>query len=1216
MEKTRVSRTDGKSRLFIKAALCFILIFGLGMAMAQNLMATNVTLAWSLGTQGSTNGQFINPYRISVDSSGNIYVPDFGNHRIQKFNSSGTYLSQFGTNGTGNKQFAGPFDVRFDSSGNIYVSDYWNNRVQKFNSSGTYLLQFGTTGAGNGQFSGPYEMAIDSSNNIYVTDYWNNRVQKFNSSGTYLLQFGTTGTGNGQFTGPGMITIDGSGNIYVVDTGAGDGRIQKFSSSGTYLSQFGTSGSGNGQFGQIGAITADKAGNIYVADNGNSRIQKFNSSGIYLSQIGKPDPVHGGLAIDSSGNIYVSDTDYHRIQKFSGTFPITYYTISGQITDAYWAAVSAVTLTFSNSGGTTTTDTSGNYTKTVTSGWSGTVTPSKTGGWTFDPVSKSYSNVTSNQTLQNYDAWLDYTISGYVKTSGGAAISGVTMTTSDGYTATTDSSGYYSFPSNSPWTVTITPSKTGYTFSPANKSYTNVKTTQSNQNFVGTPPTASYTISGTVYDSLGYSLSGVTLTFSNSGGTTTTDTSGNYSKTVTSGWSGTVTPSKSGGWTFTPASKSYTSVTSNQTYQDYNGAIPSYTISGYVKNSSGVAISGVSMTTDSGGSTTTDSSGYYSFVNNFPWSGTITPSKTGYTFLPASKSYTSVTTNQTNQNFTGTPPVTTYIISGNVYDSSTYYGISGVTLTTSSGGTTTTDSSGNYSFTANSGWSGTITPSKSGYTFSPASRSYTSVSTTQSSQNYTGTPPTTTYTISGYVYDSSYNYISGVTLTTSSGSTTTTDSSGNYSFTVSSGWSGTITPSKSGYTFSPSSKSYSSVSYNYSYETYSASYSGGTSFVTRTLPASYMPGTKLTVTLTATPPYGTASYIVEDTLPNGWEASNYGSMNGSYDKVNNKVKFFSTDGSAGTMTYDVTPPSTATGDKVFTGIGKIGNNPETAIGGQSTISKQQNQYHPADLKDDYNRSIPDSKISSGEFSEYLDAWAKGLSWTVSPSPIPMTYMLRAASLWQKGEGYKYNSSYNPPGCWETLYTSARNSERSSSTAVRQLPASYQKGQTITVSITVTPNSAVISYGLEDTPPVGWTNISNFSEKGKFENGKVIFGPFLSASGNMAPKTLTYTITVPTDASGVKQFTGNANFDSAVGDPEVITINSSVSDSGTQAVKGDVNGSGGEPDLADAILALQVLAGLNPPNVNTGGDVNGDGRIGLPEVIYILQKVAGLRPSGT
>jgi len=76
-----------------------------------------------------------------------------------------------------------------------------------------------------------------------------------------------------------------------------------------------------------------------------------------------------------------------------------------------------------------------------------------------------------------------------------------------------------------------------------------------------------------------------------------------------------------------------------------------------------------------------------------------------------------------------------------------------------------------------------------------------------------------------------------------------------------------------------------------------------------------------------------------------------------------------------------------------------------------------------------------------------------------------------------------------------------------------------------------------------------------------------------------------------------------------------TISSFISVAGSStAAMGDINNNG-KVDLADAILGLQVLAGLNPAGVNVGADVNGDGKIGLPEVVYILQKVAGLRPSG-
>jgi len=211
---------------------------------------------------GSGNGQFTQPIGVAIDASGNIWVTDDGNQRIQKFNSRGTYLMTFGSNGTGTGQFKDPRGISIDSSGNVWVTDWTNNNVQKFNSSGTYQSQLGCGGSGsctgttaNGSFDEPVGMAFDASGNIWVTDEGNNRVQKFNSSGTWLQSIGgpspytcetspagslpacASGTGNGQFNNPYGVSIDANGNIWTIEY-TGD-RVQEFNRSGTYLTQFG-----------------------------------------------------------------------------------------------------------------------------------------------------------------------------------------------------------------------------------------------------------------------------------------------------------------------------------------------------------------------------------------------------------------------------------------------------------------------------------------------------------------------------------------------------------------------------------------------------------------------------------------------------------------------------------------------------------------------------------------------------------------------------------------------------------------------------------------------------------------------------------------------------------------------------------------------------------------------------------------------------------------
>lgn len=223
---------------------------------------------------------------------------------------------------------------------------------------------------------------------------------------------------------------------------------------------------------------------------------------------------------------------------------------------------------------------------------------------------------------------------------------------------------------------------------------------------------------------------GVVLAYTDgSAKTAIADGMGNFAITVPRDWSGTVTPALAG-FTFSPASLTFSNVAANQSAQDFTATAITYTVSG------GLGASGAGATlayTDGTAKTATaDGSGNFSFIVSYGWSGTVTPSLTGFTFSPASRTYTNVLANQTAQNYT--PTAITYTISGALGATG-----AGATLAYTDGTakTATADGSGNYSFTVSYQWSGSVTPSLAGYSFSPVNRTYTLVQANQTAQDYT-----------------------------------------------------------------------------------------------------------------------------------------------------------------------------------------------------------------------------------------------------------------------------------------------------------------------------------------------------------------------------------------------------------------------------------------------------------------------------------------------
>ena len=329
------------------------------------------TLAGSAGLSGSADGtgsaaRFNEPQGVAVDSAGNVYVADTGNHTIRMITPSRVVSTLAGlagasgsTNGTGSSaRFYQPEGVAVDSATNVYVADTWNHTIRKITPGGvvsTLAGSAGNSGSANGTgtaalFYQPQGVAVDSAGNVYVADTGNQMIRQITPAGVVSPLAGSPGNygsadgtgGSARFYGPAGVAVDGLGNVYVADYF--NQTLRKVTSAGvvtTLAGLAGSYGSADGTnstvrfWGPAGvAVSGTNTVTVYVADAGNGTIRRLTTAGAdWVSSTlagsastGSTDATGsaarfywpGAAAVDSAGNAYVADTQNSTIRRVTG----------------------------------------------------------------------------------------------------------------------------------------------------------------------------------------------------------------------------------------------------------------------------------------------------------------------------------------------------------------------------------------------------------------------------------------------------------------------------------------------------------------------------------------------------------------------------------------------------------------------------------------------------------------------------------------------------------------------------------------------------------------------------------------------------------------------------------------------------------------------------------------------------------------------------------
>jgi uncharacterized protein (TIGR03437 family) len=336
-------------------------------------VAGNNSAGYSGDGSQAISAQINTPNSIVVDSKGNFYFSDFSNNVVRMVNTAGV-ISTFagsqaegaGFSGDGGAATASamkqPSGIVFDSSGNMYISDFGNNRIREvFASNGNIntIVGDGSAGFDNGNgvalaahLDGVGQIALDGFGNLYLADSGNNEIRKVVlATGTISLfagsptaQYGYSGDGglavNALLNDPTGIAVDSAGNVYICDTFndvirvvTPDGYIHTVAGS-TAAPNPGYTGDGgsalSAQLDEPYSLTFDASGNLYVADYGNFVIRKLTPS----SAAGGPAPPP---AIRTASGV-ISATDFGALPSIAPGSWIEIYGTNLASTKRQWAS--------------------------------------------------------------------------------------------------------------------------------------------------------------------------------------------------------------------------------------------------------------------------------------------------------------------------------------------------------------------------------------------------------------------------------------------------------------------------------------------------------------------------------------------------------------------------------------------------------------------------------------------------------------------------------------------------------------------------------------------------------------------------------------------------------------------------------------------------------------------------------------------------------------
>ena len=260
----------------------------------------------AFGDEGTGSGRFEDGRALALDHQGHLYVAEYSGGRIQRFDTTGKFLSQW----IANPDMPLPALVA-GRNGIVYVVQAGNiDRYEGATGEKLASVPFSR----NTRISDAFPL-LDGGLLVVAGSGWSHQIIRLDAEGQARLSYEIEAVNV-------QVAADGLGYIYALaqyrERGNFDQAVFKYDPDGTFLNRFGSQGEDPGQFRAPHAITVDGQGRVYVSDiNG---LQVFDGDGRFLKTL-KAGPSIFGMAFDEQDALYVMERNSNQVRKLRLLWP-------------------------------------------------------------------------------------------------------------------------------------------------------------------------------------------------------------------------------------------------------------------------------------------------------------------------------------------------------------------------------------------------------------------------------------------------------------------------------------------------------------------------------------------------------------------------------------------------------------------------------------------------------------------------------------------------------------------------------------------------------------------------------------------------------------------------------------------------------------------------------------------------------------------------------